>query len=941
MADELLAILTGKPAAAPAQGAPGGIDPNIDLAVRTIIGEGANQDATGRQAIAAVIANRAKATNRGFGEIVNEPGQFSAWGDPKLKARMESVKTSDPLYQSILADVTPALQGKVDPTNGADHYYAPKTIGPPAWAVGAGQDIGDHRFYKLGYGAQGGDDLAGILGVAPDKAAPDATGANATPEQEARIKELTDPSGGKPQAAPADKTNVAVGKDGKAFFRDTGESLNDAQHATVLTLWKGGQYDPEKGLINGRPIVAIKASTDPNTAPDYPTQPGTFFIDPEGHLGMVPMDDKGLAIARGGKGALRGLIDVGQSLGQMMPGTKNSDVLQTAKGNRLVYEAQNKGDLAAGIGRFTGQAIPTTIAIAGGGELLAPLRAAAGPVGEFLAGKAGGNLLMRGGSLAASGAIEGGAAGALTSASNDESLATNIRHGMEAGAVLKPLVAGGAGAIKNAIVGKAAGAIPAADQAAILDQAQSLPVPVNLTRGMVTEAPGQTMSENLLLKGAKGDQAAQLMRDAASERQGAIRGNVEAIENKLTGQAPLQTGEGGAKVSEALNAARDAADKRIGAAYDTARSASDGGYLPAAERPKVAQRLREAVKDYDPEEIGPVTRVLDAFDGSPSSSTLTPTDLFEARAKLTKLRGTNDPYKGGAAAQAVRALDSYIDDAVKADLISGDPKVVKAWKDAIGERRAFGKLFEGKDLIEDLTARGVHGEGVTLKVAPEDASNLIFGRSGLGAVGRKNLSRDLTRLKTTLGPDSEAWNALRGEAFKRLAREGEGAPEAGQPQFSGQKFLKAWNKLETDNPQVVDTLFGPDERKLITDFAQIAQRATTSVKGGDNPSNSGVLVVKKVLENLWTAIGGSVGALGGGVLGPGGSAGGAGIGATIGKGLDSVMKDMGAVVEAQKALRPKVITPPKPLPKYVNRLLGAAPGAVAGIEGNKLLEASP
>jgi hypothetical protein len=192
MSDELLGILTGKPAAASAQGA-SGIDPNIDLAVRTIIGEGANQDATGRQAIAAVIANRAKATNRGFGEIVNEPGQFSAWGDPKLKARMESVKTTDPLYQSILADVTPALQGKVDPTNGADHYYAYKTISAPDWATGAGQDIGDHRFYKIGYGAQGGDDLAGILGVTSGKAAP----AGAAPDHEARIAELTDPNGGK------------------------------------------------------------------------------------------------------------------------------------------------------------------------------------------------------------------------------------------------------------------------------------------------------------------------------------------------------------------------------------------------------------------------------------------------------------------------------------------------------------------------------------------------------------------------------------------------------------------------------------------------------------------------------------------------------------------------------------------------------------------------
>jgi hypothetical protein len=445
VADELLGILTGKPAAASAQGA-SGIDPNIDLAVRTIIGEGANQDATGRQAIAAVIANRARATNRGFGEIVNEPGQFSAWGDPKLKARMEAVKTTDPLYQSILADVTPALQGKVDPTNGADHYYAYKTISAPDWATGAGQDIGDHRFYKIGYGAQGGDDLAGILGVTSGNAAP----AGATPDHEARIAELTDPNGGKAEGAKPEQTNVAV-QGGKAFFRDTGEGLNDKQSATVLTLWKGGQYDPEKGLINGRPIVAIKATKTADLitgeAPEYPTQPGTFFIDPDGHLGMVPMDDKGMAISRGGKGLGRGAIDVFQSLGKMMPGHASSDNYQSAEGNRLVYDAMHHGDLVAGAGRFASQAALTAPALVVGGEVLG----AAGPVGEFLAGSAGkgigvGNKLVRGASLASSGALEGAEAGALTSGANDQGVGANMLQGAEAGAILKPGIAGSLGA---------------------------------------------------------------------------------------------------------------------------------------------------------------------------------------------------------------------------------------------------------------------------------------------------------------------------------------------------------------------------------------------------------------------------------------------------------------------------------------------------------------
>jgi hypothetical protein len=917
MADELLAILTGKPASAPAS-----VDRDTDLLVRTVAGEAANQGTTGRQAVAAVARNRAQQTGQSIADVVTAPKQFSAWDDPKTRKIMDGLKPQDTLYQTILTEVGPVLEGKVDPTNGADHYYAHNTIGEPDWAKGQkGTDLGDHRFYKIGYQVPGSDDLASILGVtAPSQPKP---GASATPEQEALIQSLTDPSGGKPTLQP-----------GVPSDRETGQPLNEAQQKTVQTLYRGGYYDPKAGTINGRPVVYIGDDGE------APTEPGTLYIDPAGVLAQVPGGDRGVMFGRGGKGLARGLVDVMQSIGQVLPGAADSDVLQTMKGNRLLYTAETRGDPVAGAGRFIGQAIPTTAALIAGGEVLAPLKAASGATGTFLAGEAGAggsgvaNMLLRGSSLAASGAIEGGAAGALVSGSNDDGLAKNVMTGAEFGAALKPLLVGGGSVAGKVLTGKNAGALPATEQNRILSAAESLPVKVPLTQGAVSEAPGQQMAENLMLKGAKGPQAAQIMREGQAATQDALRGNVEAIENKLTGQPTMRPGDGGAVVSDALNAQRKTAKEGVNQAYEAARGAADGAFLPAAERPIVAQRLREAVKDYDPTEIEAVTKVLSNFDGSPTSSTLTPLDLFEARAKLSKLRGTNDPYKGGAAAQAVKALDDYIDDAVKADLISGDPKAVALWKKAIGERRAFGKLFEGRDLIQDLTKQESRGGERTLSVAPEDAANLIFGRSGLGAVGRKNLSRDLTRLKTVLGPDSEAWNALRGEAFKRVAREGEGAPEGGHPQFSGQKFMKAWNKLSTDNPQIVETLFTPDERKLIGDFAEIAQRATTPVKGGDNPSNSGVLVVKKVLENLWTAVGGAVGSMGG----PAGAA----TGATIGRGLDSVFKDMGAVVQAQKALNPKVVKPVTlPQNKLIGKAVAAQPGVLGGIEGNRLLETSP
>lgn len=134
---------------------PANADPDTDALVRTVWGEARNQDATGRKAVASVIRNRARMTNRPVSEIVLEPGQFEPWGNPQTRAQLEALDPASPDYQAILADI----QGDDDPTGGATHFYAPvaqAALGRavPAWDNGTGVDIGDHRFFKLGYAGQ-------------------------------------------------------------------------------------------------------------------------------------------------------------------------------------------------------------------------------------------------------------------------------------------------------------------------------------------------------------------------------------------------------------------------------------------------------------------------------------------------------------------------------------------------------------------------------------------------------------------------------------------------------------------------------------------------------------------------------------------------------------------------------------------------------------------
>lgn len=911
MSDDLLDILSGgkeKIARDP-----------VDFVVRTVYGE-ADPDPASRQAVAGVIVNRAKKKGKGYDEVVLEPGQFEPWGDPKARARMEALKPDSPEYRQIAAEIAPVLSGEVSVPY--DHFYAPEVLkgrgqSAPAWDNGSGTKVGSQLFFALGDAAPAAD-LGAMLGGVDQAAADKAWKAFA---------------GGSSVTAGGNLLDAAeVSLSGDRYVAsDTGSAITPEQQKTYLTLANGNllSADAPSGSVN-RPWVrrGMKGET---------FKPGEFYIDIDGALRQEPGAENAGGGLAGGFG--QGVGDVVNSLAKIAPLTADSELGNRLEANRLIYDASIGNDIAAKAGRFGGQVVGATpFMMAGGGALgalgsgVARAAPAAAPALEFIAGNAGvgGNMLYRGASLATQGAAQGAGATALVHGATDAPLEQQMSAGGVIGAALGPAapVARYAG---NRLLGpRLAGGVAPEMQQATYEAAQTLPVPVPLTQGQITLAPAQQMSENALLRGAHGDGAAQIMREQAGRTQAALRGNVDAITGRMTGGVPLETGEGGALVSNKLNTAYDAAKKEIDVAYDAARAAADGAYLPAAERGVMTQGVREALRDVEISGVPRVKSILDTLDQSPTSSTFTPTDIFDARAKLSTLRAGNDAVEAMAAGKAVRAIDTYIDDALTRDMIQGDANVVQAWKAAIGKRREFGKLFEGDDLINGLTERTLHGEGRTMKVSPEDAANYIFNRSNLGFVGKKDLSRDLARLKGVLGEDSAEWGALRAEAFSRIARAGEGAPEGGAAQFSGQKFFKAWSDAKAKDPQIVRTLFTAEERDIIDQFAEVAQRATTPVKGGDNASNSGVYVVamaKRALENLGTMTGGAVGSVGG----PGGAA----VGAGVGRAFDTFMRDVGAVVKARKAtLGAKPVAPKIGQP---NRLFDKVATPAAAIAGNRLI----
>lgn len=324
---------------------------------------------------------------------------------------------------------------------------------------------------------------------------------------------------------------------------------------------------------------------------------------------------------------------------------------------------------------------------------------------------------------------------------------------------------------------------------------------------------------------------------------------LEAVRRELAGE-PIRS-QFNVKNQELASYARDL-DEAVGLAgidlsrmnNTEARAALDAYFAGRENQPTppndvpaealdLRSRLNGVMREYDPlnPDVASVVREVQTLAGGKPSARL----LYDARARLSRLRGNDTEV--GAARRVIGELDSYISDALDAGAFDGEPGAVMAWRDALNERRTQGRTFEGNDLIEGLTQRNFRSGERTTEVAPEDAGIRIFG-TGNSWVNKPNLSRDLTRMREILGPESPEWAAVRGENFRRLMDAGRGPLEAGTDTFSGRNFANAWRDARRNAMPTLRELYSPGEIAALDRLAFLADRTTSPVTGGKNYSNS-------------------------------------------------------------------------------------------------------
>lgn len=115
-----------------------------EVVLQTIAMESAGEPMAGQVAVASVIINRSRASNRSMEAICLAPKQFSAWNDPKWARRWLDKHYTPKVRETALSALNQAI---LEPVANIRHYHTTST--KPYWAKGHRPRIiiGHHVFY--------------------------------------------------------------------------------------------------------------------------------------------------------------------------------------------------------------------------------------------------------------------------------------------------------------------------------------------------------------------------------------------------------------------------------------------------------------------------------------------------------------------------------------------------------------------------------------------------------------------------------------------------------------------------------------------------------------------------------------------------------------------------------------------------------------------------
>lgn len=372
--------------------------------------------------------------------------------------------------------------------------------------------------------------------------------------------------------------------------------------------------------------------------------------------------------------------------------------------------------------------------------------------------------------------------------------------------------------------------------------AETLPVPVPLSRGQVSGTPVQQLFETEAGKGVYGEAPMRLMQDLERRQQEALRANIPAMQERLGGPL-VERGTGGAMAQEALVGQREAARQQATNLFDTARNAGPAA-IPQPVAGAVDDALAASLRNVPPA-ARPVTTGLYDQINQVLASGGDIKSLFDIRSQLVNA-GTAGTPEAAAAGMLKSELDRQLINMADQALLSGDRAIVDAYGEAIKNYADFAGMWKSRGILDQLTQTARRDGEMMLRVAPEDAANYILGANASGMITKANLVRNLRTLKDQL-PEAE-WNGIRQEAFMRIFD----TAQRGQ-NVSGQTFSSLWSRFQRENPALVRELFTESDQALFSQFAAVATTVSNTARNTSNSATTLMGLLPKMAQAFGTS----------------------------------------------------------------------------------------
>lgn len=339
-------------------------------------------------------------------------------------------------------------------------------------------------------------------------------------------------------------------------------------------------------------------------------------------------------------------------------------------------------------------------------------------------------------------------------------------------------------------------------------QFAGLPHKPPFSAGQITQDATTQALEARARGGVYGAGLQEQAKQQADDVVAAMRGNVDATKAGMNPNVN-QVGDGAMLASQDLAAKKAAAKSAATGLYDDAKLLSaTPGKKAYASGDLVGELARGIRKEFELERFSPDLPAWGELDkiAQYAGAKQVNYGAIEAyrkalnakikQAERATVNGAGNPQNLEALGRIKQRLDQTLDWAMEKDLLTGDLATIEKWKAAREAWADFKQTYEPDKFMQKFANDEMTGE---------ELLNVYFNSGGLGGAAKQGSVKSLQNLKSALGEGSDAWGALKADAFVRMLKN---QPTEG---FSADKFLSSFDQAMKNNPSLMRTLFNDQE----------------------------------------------------------------------------------------------------------------------------------